>query len=366
LHKLLERQLRKHFPTGQPEGGDFVRFCAAVAEAYQHADDARISVERSLELMSSELLQRNEQLQADLLEIKRLELELRQVDKLRAVGQLASGVAHEINTPIQFVSDSLSFLQDAMVELRRIAASGRLVCELVGRGEDALTALTSLEQLSEEVEADYLLREVPLALEHALEGVARVSQIVVAMKDFGRPDQRDRVFCDLNRGLTNTLIVAQSEIRRHADVQLELSELPSVSCYAGDINQVFLNLLVNAAHAVEQRFSGGVDRGLICVRSWHEDEWVFIEVADNGSGIADADRPRIFEPFFTTKPVGKGTGQGLAISRSIVADKHGGSLSFESELGRGTRFLIKLPVEAQEGQLPMSGRRSSLSESTSP
>jgi signal transduction histidine kinase len=366
LHKLLERQLRKHFPTGQPEGIDFVRFCAAVDEAYLHADEARLSVERSLELMSNELLQRNEQLQADLLEIKRLELELRQVDKLRAVGQLASGVAHEINTPIQFVSDSLSFMQDAMGELSRIAAGGRLVCELVARGENALPALANLEQLSLEVEADYLVREVPLALERALEGVARVAQIVAAMKDFGRPDQRDRVFADLNRGLTNTLIVAQSEIRQFADVQLELGELPSVSCYAGDINQVFLNLLVNAAHAIEQRFLDSVDRGLICVRSWQQDEWVFIEVADNGQGIAEADRARIFEPFFTTKPVGKGTGQGLAISRSIVADKHGGSLSFDSEVGSGTRFLIKLPVEAPEGQQLLSQRRPSWAGSTSP
>jgi signal transduction histidine kinase len=360
LHKLLERQLRKHFPTSRPEGSDFARFCAAVDEAYQHTDDARISVERSLGLMSSELLQRNEQLQADLLEIKRLELELRQVDKLRAVGQLASGVAHEINTPIQFVSDSLSFMQDALAELRQIAAGRQLVCDLVGRGENALPALASLEQLSLELEADYLVREFPLALERALEGVARVSKIVVAMKDFGRPDQRDRVFCDLNRGLTNTLIVAQSEIRQFADVELELGELPMVSCYAGDINQVFLNLLINAAHAIEQRFPGGAERGLIRLRSWLEDEWVFIEVSDNGQGIADVDRSRIFEPFFTTKPVGKGTGQGLAISRSIVADKHGGSLSFDSEVGSGTRFLIKLPVEAAANELPWSARASAL------
>jgi two-component system NtrC family sensor kinase len=365
LHKLLQRQLRKQFPTGQPAGDDFVRFCSAVDEAYRHADEARLSVERSLELMSNELLQRNEQLEADLLEIKRLELELRQVDKLRAVGQLASGVAHEINTPIQFVSDSLSFMQDAVTELMRIAAARQLVCDVVGRGENALPALARFEQLSLELEAEYLTREFPLALERALEGVARVSQIVVAMKDFGRPDQRDRVFADLNRGLSNTLIVAQSEIRQFADVQLELGELPLVCCYAGDINQVFLNLLVNAAHAIEQRFSG-VDRGLIRVRSWQEREWVFIEIADNGQGIADADRARIFEPFFTTKPVGKGTGQGLAISRSIVTDKHGGSLSFESQVGLGTRFLITLPVEAAEGELPLSARRPSFARSTSP
>jgi signal transduction histidine kinase len=355
LHKLLQRQLRKHFPSGPPEGQEFSRFCAAIDEAYCHDDDARHSVERSLELMSGELLQRNDQLQTDLLEIKRLELELRQADKLRAVGQLAAGIAHEINTPIQFVNDSLSFMQEAMRELDRIAENRRLVCDLVARGENALPTLERIAQISEEVDAKYLLEQLPLALERALEGVARVSQIVVAMKDFGRPDQRDRAFCDLNRGLANTLVVAQSEIRPSADVQLELNELPQVSCYAGDLNQVFLNLLVNAAHAIEQRHRDSGARGLIRVRSWHDGESVFVEIEDNGQGIADVDRPRIFEPFFTTKPVGKGTGQGLAVSRSIVVDKHGGSLSFTSELGCGTRFLVELPLEAPASRLAPDG-----------
>ena len=140
--------------------------------------------------------------------------------------------------------------------------------------------------------------------------------------------------------------MAQSELRSVADIELDLGELPAVPCYAGDINQVFLNLLTNAAHAIEERFRDTAERGVIRVRSWLEDPSVCIEIGDNGQGIAMDDRPRIFEPFFTTKPVGKGTGQGLAISRSIVIDKHGGSLSFDSEVGRGTCFLIKLPLQA--------------------
>ena len=346
MHKLLERQLKKYFSAGVPPGEAFARFSTAVDDAYRHADDARISVERSLDLMSNELLERNEQLQADLLEIKRLGLELRQAEKLRAVGQLAAGVAHEINTPIQFVGDSLSFLQEATVELTRLAATGRQIFERVARGDDARPALAELERLSLDIDAEYLLNEFPLALERAVEGVGRVSKIVVALKDFGRPDQRERSYSDLNQGLANTLIVAQSELAPFAQIELDLAELPEVPCYAGDINQVFLNLLINAAHAIEERFRDSAERGLIRVRSWLEDPSVCVEITDNGCGIPAADQPRIFEPFFTTKPVGKGAGQGLAISRSIVIDKHGGSLSFDSEPGCGTRFLIKLPLDA--------------------
>ncbi|MEI9941868.1 MAG: ATP-binding protein [Pseudomonadota bacterium] len=357
MHKLLERQLKKYFASGRPEGEDFARFSAAVGEAYQDADDSRLSVERSLDLMSNELLEQNERLQADLVEIKRLGLELRQADKLRAVGQLAAGVAHEINTPIQFVSDSLSFLQDATSDLTRLVTEGRELCEQVRRGASALPALASLERLSLEIDADYLLREFPLAVQRALEGIARVSQIVVALKDFGRPDQRERSFSDLNRGLTNTLTVARGELRQ-VDIALELGELPAVPCFAGDINQVFLNLLVNAAHAIEERFRDTAERGVIRVRTWLELPSVCVEISDNGRGIAAADHHRIFEPFFTTKPVGKGTGQGLAISRSIVIDKHGGSISFDSEVGRGTRFLVKLPLEVPNSRLTPSSRPS--------
>ena len=346
MHKLLARQLKKCFAAGEPEGEEFGRFVAVVDEAYTDADDARVSVERSLELMSNELLERNEQLQADLLQIKRLGLELRQADKLRAVGQLASGVAHEINTPIQFVSDSLSFLQDASNDLVGVVAVGRRLCTALEQGHDALPALADLNALLREVEFDYLLREIPLALERSLDGITRVSQIILALKDFGRPDQRERAFSDLNRGLENTLVMVRSQIRDIADVELDLGELPAIPCYAGDINQVFLNLLVNAAHAIEERVQDSGGRGLIRVRSWLDEPSVCIEISDNGRGIPEADQPRIFEPFFTTKPVGKGSGQGLATARSIVTDKHGGSISFASLVGSGTRFRIELPLEA--------------------
>jgi len=359
LHKLLQRQLKKCFVAGLPPGEEFSRFISTVDEAYDHADDARTSIERSLELMSNELLERNEQLQADLLEIKRLGLELRQAEKLRAVGQLAAGVAHEVNTPIQFVSDSLSFLKDAARDLGFLVVLGRELCRNVEHGENAKPALTDLKRLLEEVDAEYLEREIPLAIERSLDGIARVSQIVVALKDFGRPDQRERALSDLNRGLENTLIVAQSQIRNIADVQLDLGDLPAVPCYAGDINQVFLNLLINAAHAIEERFQDGSGRGLIRIRSWLDDSSVCIEIADNGRGISEANRPRIFEPFFTTKPVGKGSGQGLAVARSIVTDKHGGSISFASDLGNGTSFRIELPLEAPPP--PPSSRARSMS-----
>lgn len=348
MHKLLERQLRKHVPQGAPPCEGYARLLAAVDEAYVQADEARLYAERSLELMSSELLERNEQLQRDLLEIKRLELELRQADKLRAVGQLAAGVAHEINTPIQFVGDSLAFLRQGFREFLRLLDSARGLLECLGANGDPLPALDRVIAASAEIDGDYLLAEFPVAIDRACEGVEHVAQIVAALKDFGRPDQRARTFSDLNRGLRNTLTVAQSEIRRFADVDLQLGELPNVPCFPGDLNQVFLNLLINAAHAIEQRFYGSSTRGAITLKTWADATSAFIEVTDNGAGIPAGDKARIFEPFFTTKPVGKGTGQGLAISHSIVTDKHGGTLTFESEAGLGTRFLIRLPLEVPE------------------
>ena len=338
MHKLLERQLRKCFGEGRP-GPELSTFVAAVDAAYVENDADRALLERSIELASAELLERNARLEHDLAAIRRLELELRQAEKLRAVGQLAAGVAHEINTPIQYVGDSIYFMRDAYGDLLRLT---RELCEASATRNEPGAALERLATTAAELDIDYLLAEIPLALERASDGIQRVAGIVSAMKDFGRPDVRDKTQGDVNRCIENTLLVAQNELKYSADVEVSLGKLPLVPCFPGELSQVLLILLVNAAHAVAARV-GESGRGRVRVESRVDERDVVITVTDNGCGIAPEVQERIFEPFFTTKPVGVGTGQGLAIARAIVVEKHGGTLSFESTPGVGTCFRVSLP-----------------------
>jgi two-component system, NtrC family, sensor kinase len=342
VHKLLERQLRKHFPAEPPGAPQFATFVASIDAAYRESDASRTRLERSIELASAELTEQNAQLQRDLEAIRRLELELRQAEKLRAVGQLAAGVAHEINTPIQYIGDSVQFVKEALVGLLELAKRAQHRDD----GTDA-RAMQELREVADEIDLEFLLEEVPKALEQTADGVRRVANIVSAMKDFGRADSREKTLADVNRCVQSTLLVAQNELKYVAEVEVSLGALPLVPCFAGELSQVFLNLLVNAAHAIAERQRLRPERGLIRVTTAQRGVRVAISVADDGAGIAREHQARIFEPFFTTKAVGDGTGQGLAIARSIVVEKHSGSLSFESTPGVGTTFTVLLPTVAQ-------------------
>ncbi|MBI4817544.1 MAG: PAS domain S-box protein [Deltaproteobacteria bacterium] len=276
------------------------------------------------------------------------EIELRHSQKLRAVGQLAAGVAHEINTPAQFIGDSLYFLSDSFKDEQ----------SLIGRYREVLSSLVgvpgygqaaqALQELEESVDQAYIEQNAPAAFEMALDGITRISTIVKAMKEFAHRDEREKSPADLNRAILTTLTIARNEYKYTAEVETDLGDLPLVPCHLGDINQVFLNLLVNAAHAIVDVVGKTDARGLIRVRSRREGDWVRFEISDTGCGIPESIRERIFEPFFTTKEVGRGSGQGLTAARSIVVDKHGGSLTFETEVGKGTTFAIRLPIAAQQ------------------
>jgi PAS domain S-box-containing protein len=276
----------------------------------------------------------------------RLELDLRLGQKLEAVGQLAAGIAHEINTPTQFVGDTVRFLDEAFGDVMAlvVAYERLLAAAEAGSVPDALIAeVRAAEELAD---IDYLRERVPGAFERATDGVQRVATIVRAMREFAHPPATDKAPFDINQALRSTLVVASNEYRYIADVQMELAELPLVMCDGGDINQVFLNLVVNAAHAIEDVTADGA-RGVICLRTAAEDDHVRISVSDTGPGIPSNLAGRIYDPFFTTKEVGRGTGQGLAIARRIVVERHGGTLSFETEPGRGTTFHVRLPVGQQ-------------------
>jgi PAS domain S-box-containing protein len=271
-------------------------------------------------------------------ERERIESELRLSQRLESIGQLASGIAHEINTPVQFVGDSLSFVTGAWEDVAEYVGELEALC-LAERTDETPDLV---RDAAERVDLDYLRERVPAALERANGGLGRVSTIVGAMRTFGAPQGSEHTPADLNDAIRSTLVVAQNEYKYCADLETDLQDLPPVVCNVGELNQVFLNLVVNAAHAIADAHPDG--KGTISVRTSHDAQTASIEIADTGGGIPDEIRDRIFDPFFTTKEVGKGTGQGLAISRTIVVDQHGGTLAVDSDLGRGTTFTIRLPL----------------------
>ena len=240
-------------------------------------------------------------------------------------------MAHEINTPVQFLNDSVSFIRDAMLDL--LAHNAKL--------QAALPAVEKDENIED------LRQDLPPALDRVVDGLERIAEIVRSMKEFSHVDQREMRPVDLNRAINSTLVVARSEYKYVADVKTELDELPPIICHGGQINQVVLNLVVNAAHAIADVVKGTPDKGLITVKTYVELGHAVIAIADSGGGIPEAIRARIFEPFFTTKEVGKGTGQGLSIAHSVIK-AHGGSLEFQTELGRGTTFYVRLPLPEQD------------------
>jgi PAS domain S-box-containing protein len=282
----------------------------------------------------------------DVTERRRLETELRHAQKLESVGQLAAGIAHEINTPIQFVGDNLRFLSDAFGDLARLVTAGRTAARADGAAGGP--AARSADAAVSEIDADFLLTEVPGALEETLDGVSRVATIVRAMKAFGHFSE-EKAPADLNEAVHSTLVVAGGELRDVADVVTDLGDLPPVHCNAGDINQVLLNLVVNAAHAIGAKVAGGGGRGTVTVRTRRDGDHVTIEVRDTGVGIPPDIADRVFDQFFTTKDVGTGTGQGLALAHALVHQRHNGTITFTSEPGVGTTFTVRLPIESQAG-----------------
>jgi PAS domain S-box-containing protein len=276
------------------------------------------------------------------------EMELRHAQKLESVGRLASGIAHEINTPIQFVGDNTRFLQDSFAGLQTLLSKYQELRDAATSGTVSLDLLAEVRRVEEESDCAYLLEEIPKALTQTLDGVTRVATIVRAMKDFAHPESKEKAATDLNKALLSTLTVARNELKYVADVETDLGDLPLVVCNISDLNQVFLNLLVNAAHAIGEVVKGTGEKGKIRVRTVADGKTVLVTITDTGCGIPEGIHSKVFDPFFTTKEVGRGTGQGLAIARSVVVERHKGSLTFESEVGKGTTFYLRLPVDSEE------------------
>jgi len=288
-----------------------------------------------------------DRLYSEMQERERMGIELRLAQKLEAVGRLAAGVAHEINTPIQYVGDSVHFLQSALTDIEGLLSSYRGAFQSLADGAESADVLARLKEIEAGADLEFLSQEVPKAFERTLEGVERVAGIVRAMKEFAHPDANEHSPADINHAIETTLTVARNEYKYAATVQTHLSHIPEVICNISELNQVFLNLIVNAAHAIQESGKDAND-GRIAITTDTSGDSVTITIEDNGCGIPAQNLEKIFDPFFTTKEVGKGTGQGLAIARSIVAEKHAGHIEVQSEMGRGTRFVIRLPIAGRQ------------------
>jgi len=322
LEDSARRSIENNMPFNSPEIGP-----SEVRSLTRRLQGLIIGLESTVKNRTSSLVKKTEQLKLEIKQRKELETQLVHAQKMEAVGQLASGIAHEINSPSQFANDNILFLKEAI--------------------EGFISKLSGSSDAPDDKELSFLTENAPDAVQQAQEGISRITTIVKSMKNFAYRDAESaKKPNDLNQAIKSTIVVATNEWKYHAEVVTGLDEnLPMVPCNVGEINQVVLNLIVNGAHAIRDRFeSKGKGQINITTRHYPSDDCAVISITDNGGGIPMKVQKRIFEPFFTTKEVGVGTGQGLAIAHNVVVKSHNGQIWFESVEGEGTTFYIKLPM----------------------
>lgn len=294
---------------------------------------ARLEADRRKSELQTRLLD-------EMRERERMAIELRLAHKLESVGRLAAGIAHEINTPIQYVADSVYFLRSAFEDLGRLFQRCRQAVSTVCAKEASV--LQEITRIEKEIDFAFLSSEVPRAFERTIEGADRVAHVVRAIKEFAHPDVKDHNPADLNHALQTTLEVARGEYKYLATIETQFGDIPAVICNVGELNQVFLNLIINAAHAIQDSGKDATE-GRITISTTAEGDFVHITIADNGCGIPEENLEKMFDPFFTTKDVGRGTGQGLSIARSMI-DRHAGHIDVKSQIGVGSQFTLRLPM----------------------
>ena len=275
---------------------------------------------------------------------KQLQAELAQAQRLEAIGQLAAGIAHEINTPTQYIGDNTRFLGDAFEEIGSLLKVVKQMTDAEEPPSDAL--LERVRVAARQADLRYLTEEIPRAIEQSLDGIERVAKIVRAMKEFSHPGGENKTAVDLNRIVESTLTVCRSEWKYVAELVTDFDvDLPLVPCMPAGINQAVLNMVINAAHAISEKVKDSGEKGTITVRTRRNDDVAEIHIEDNGAGIPESLQTKIFDMFFTTKPVGQGTGQGLPLAQQVVIEGHGGTIECRSKLGQGATFIIRLPLE---------------------
>jgi two-component system NtrC family sensor kinase len=370
LHPVFVDLVRRHLAEGLPVHADAMdqllerstvaqrsALAWAVSQSFASIDRELDQTMEALDQSMNEAVALNTELQARassleaaladkekaLRELGQAKVQLLNQEKLASIGTLAAGIAHEINTPTQFVSDNLSFLQDAFQAI--LALVQTVDGAQVQAQSQPAEAWAQVHQALKVCDLDFFRNEIPGALQQSLEGMERVAHIVRSMKEFSHPGKGGKQAVDLNRNILSTITVCRNEWKYVAEVETDLAaDLPPVPCAADEVNQVVLNLVVNAVHAIQDSGKYSNSKGLIRVSSRRDGEGVCIDISDSGCGIPDSIRARIFDPFFTTKEVGRGTGQGLALAHGVVVEKHQGRLTFDTIQGQGTTFHLWLPL----------------------
>ena len=382
MHRLLQRQLKKYLSqnvstfTGDLNSSlngiplEWQNFLQAVDDAYTHYDADYQMIERSLELSSEELLQANNQLremltnvegkvaertvelikangelEQALTDLQQMQIHLIQAEKMSSLGQLIAGIAHEINNPVNFIHGNIRHLHNYVINLLEFVELSQECSERVN---------SDLQSKAEEIDLEFIKIDLPKVIKSMEVGTHRIREIVLSLRNFSHIDQSELKSIDIHQGIEDTLLILGHRIKpqKNSDfprIQIvkHYGDLPLVNCYAGQLNQVFVNILVNAIDAIEESASSDRQPCISIQTQVIDDNYVEIAIADNGSGIPEAIQQQIFNPFFTTKPVGKGTGMGMAISYQIITEKHKGRLTCVSSLGKGTEFIILIPVNAE-------------------
>lgn len=284
----------------------------------------------------------------DITEKKIIESQLVHSQKLEAIGGLAAGIAHEINTPVQYVYGNITYLKDILLNILALMEKYKIAISQISNNKDLIDNDLIKEILEKEQDIDikFLQEDIPNALDESIQGLEQVIQIVKSMRDFSHPGKREKKLFDVNKAIEDTITISRNVWKYHSEIKLELAQdLPPVYGYGDEINQVLLNIIVNAAHAITQKVeeSSSEEKGIITIRTLQKQDLVEIQIQDTGTGIPEQIRDKIFDPFFTTKEVGKGTGQGLYLAYNIIK-KHNGRIFFESQVGKGTTFYIQIPV----------------------
>lgn len=331
-----------------------VRELREMSRAQADAEELTSNVERKVDERTRELAARSTELEEWIKKGQMLELQLLQAQKLESIGQLAAGVAHEINTPMQYVSDNVVYFKECTSKL----------FEVVGIHEHHLydksptpwaERVREVEDVKQRCHYSDIVRQVPEAIEECIEGIRRVIHIVRAMKQLSHPGTQEMAPANINDAVRSTVTITTNRWKYVANLHTDLDEhMPEAKCLIAEINQVLLNLIVNAADAIAEKNGEGGPPGNITVRTRYEGKWIYIEVEDDGAGMPDEIRNRIFDPFFTTKEVGKGTGQGLTISHNVIVNMHHGTLDVQSRRGEGTCFIVGIPVDPPVPKLPTS------------
>jgi signal transduction histidine kinase len=318
----------------------------SMAEVRADLESTNVSIEQRVVDRTIQLHKGQERLKQEIADRHRLEGQLVHAQKMESIGQLAAGIAHEINTPTQYVGDNTRFVRDSIDDLLLLVDQYGALLDAARLGVDAHGLIGAIDATIEKIDLEFVKAEIPRAIEQTLDGIDRVAEIVRAMKDFSHPGSGVKLPTDLNKAIESTITVCKNRWKYVSNLTTDYGPgLPAVPCLVGEFNQVILNIVVNAADAIGEIVGdSGASMGDIFVSTRLDGEHVEIRIRDTGGGVPEAIQKRIFDPFFTTKAVGKGTGQGLAISHDVIATKHGGTITLEVEPGVGTTFIIRMPI----------------------